>query len=174
MSAIAPAHFIFNMEIDEFSFVVTTSSIYQGMTLEDKKHEIDRIIEYMERDLQIEPKIAIMSSLRPTSHVGQYLILDDIALINQQLATYLKDKQYMVTEYYFEYETAVWAEANLIIPSMGLVGNAWMKALLYLGGWDLIACPYLDLGVAYEDGSRNEKDYFWHIIHCAAMVGEKK
>jgi hypothetical protein len=57
---------------------------------------------------------------------------------------------------------------------MGLVGNAWMKALLYLGGWDLIACPYLDLGVAYEDGSRNEKDYFWHIIHCAAMVGEKK
>jgi len=162
------------LEKGDYSFVVTTCSIYQGITLEDKKNEIDRIINYMRADLQIEPDIAIMSSLRPTSHIGQYPLLDDIAVINQQLAAYLKEKKYKVTEYYFEYETAVWQSANLIIPAMGLVGNAWMKALIYLGGWNLVACPYLDLGVAYEDGSRNEKDYFWHIVHCIAMVNEQK
>lgn len=162
------------MEKGESSFVVSTCSIYQGMSLEDKKAEVDRIISYMEESLKVEPNIGIMSSLRPTSHVGQYPTLDGIAEINSQLAEYLRGRGYKVREYYFEYETAVWEGANLIIPAMGLVGNAWMKALLYLGDWQLIACPYLDLGVAYEDGSRNEKDFFWHIVHCVAMVNGRK
>lgn len=162
------------LEKGEYSFVVTTCSIYQGITLEDKIYEVERIIRYMKDDLKVEPNIGIMSSLRPTSHIGQYPLLDDIASINQKLAAYLNSKGYKVKEYYFEYETAVWQGTNLIIPAMGLVGNAWMKALLYLGDWQLIACPYLDLGVAYEDGSRNEKDYFWHILHCAAMINGQK
>lgn len=158
------------MEKGEYSFVVSTSSIYQGMTLEDKKYEVDRIIKYMEDDLGVAPKIGLMSSLRPTSHVGDFKLLDDVAVINTNLALYLRNKGFDVKEYYFEYETAVWEKSNLIIPSMGLVGNAWTKALLYLGEWEMISCPYLDLGVAYEDGTRNEKDFFNHILHCVAMV----
>ena len=45
-----------------------------------------------------------------------------------------------------------------------------MKALMYLGEWKLLACPYLNMGVIYEDGSRNEKDFYWHIVHCVAMA----
>jgi len=162
------------LEKGDHSFVVSTCSIYQGMTLADKKNEVERIIKYMKEDLQVEPDIAIMSSLRPTSHVSQYPILDDLAAINQALAAYLKEKGYKVKEYYFEYESAVWQNANLVIPAMGLVGNAWLRALVYLGDWQMIACPYLDLDVAYEDGSRNEKDFFWHIVHCAAMINGRK
>ncbi len=158
------------MQKGEYCFVVSTSSIYQGMTLEDKIYEVDRIVKYIEQVLKIKPRIGIMSSLRPTSHVGQYKLLDDIAEVNKNLADYLKKHGYEVKEYYFEYETAVWDKVDLIVPSMGLVGNAWMKALLYLGDWKLLACPYLDMGVAYEDGSRNEKDFFWHIVHCVAMI----
>ncbi len=131
----------------------------------------------MEEDLGFPPKtekIGIMSSLRPTSHVGQYPLLDQMAKFNQDLAAYLRDRGYQAAEYYFEYETAVWNHADFIIPSMGLVGNAWMKALLYLGGWNLLACPYFDLGVVYEDGSRNEKDFFWHIVHAVAMANGLK
>jgi predicted methyltransferase MtxX (methanogen marker protein 4) len=161
------------LEKGEYSFVVSTCSIYQGITLEDKIYEVERLIKYMKEDLKVEPNIGIMSSLRPTSHVGQYPLLDGIAEINQKLTAHLKNKGYAVKEYYFEYETAVWSGANLIVPSMGLVGNAWLKALLYLGDWDLVACPYLDLGVAYEDGTRNEKDFFNHIMHCTAMINGK-
>lgn len=158
------------LEKGDYSFVTSTISIYQGMTLEDKKYEVDRIIRYMKEDLHLEPKIGVMSSLRPTSKVGKYKLLDDIAAINKQLVEYLRGEGHDVTEYYFEYETAVWNGSNFIIPSMGLVGNAWLKALLYLGDWKLLSCPYLDFGVVYEDGSRNEKDFFWHIVHAVAMA----
>lgn len=158
------------LQKDQYCFVASTCSIYQGMTLEDKKYEIDRLIRYMEEDIGLTPKIGVMSSLRPTSKVGKYPSLDSVADINRQLAEYLRNKGYDVKEYYFEYETAVWDGATLIVPSMGLVGNAWFKALLYLGGWNNLACPYLDLGVVYEDGTRNEKDFFWHIVHATAMA----
>lgn len=161
------------MEKGDYSFIVSTCSIYQGMTIEDKKFEIDRIIRYMEEDLGLVPKIGVMSTLRPTSKIGKYPLLDNMAKLNSELAAYLRGRGYDATEYYFEYETAVWNRANLIVPSMGLIGNAWMKALLYLGDWKLIACPYLDFGVAYEDGTRNEKDFYWHIVHAAAMANSR-
>ncbi|OGL67599.1 hypothetical protein A3B21_03230 [Candidatus Uhrbacteria bacterium RIFCSPLOWO2_01_FULL_47_24] len=162
------------LQKDQYCFVASTSSIYQGHTLEDKKYEIDRLIRYMEEDIGMIPKIGVMSSLRPTSKVGKYPLLDDIAAINTQLAEYLRGRGYDTKEYYFEYETAVWDGATLIVPSMGLVGNAWFKALLYLGGWNCLACPYLDLGVVYEDGTRNEKDFFWHIVHAVAMANSHR
>lgn len=161
------------MRKGDYSFIVTTCSIYQGMTLEDKIYEVDRTIKYMKEDLGIEPKIGIMSSLRPTSKVGKYPSLDEVAKVNAELNKYLQDKGYNSKEYYFEYETAVWDNCNVIVPSMGLVGNAWLKALLYLGDWNLLSCPYLDLGVVWEDGSRNEKDYYWHIVHAVAMCNKE-
>lgn len=154
----------------EYCFVASTCSVYHGMTLEDKIYEVERLIKYMKEDLGLEPRIGVMSSLRPTSKVGKYKQLDDLAELNRKLNEYLVSKGYDSKEYYFEYETAVWDHCTLIVPSMGLVGNAWIKALLYLGDWNLLACPYLDLGVVYEDGTRNEKDFFWHIVHAVAMA----
>jgi len=156
----------------EYCFAVTTCSIYQGMTIEDKIYEVDKVIKYMKEEIGVEPKIGIMSTLRPTSKVGKYKALDDAAEVNRQLARYLRDKGYDSTEYYFEYETAVWNGCNLIVPATGLVGNAWLKALLYLGDWEMLACNYLDLGVVYEDGTRNEKDFFWHIVHAVSMCNK--
>jgi len=161
------------LEKGEYSFIASSASIYHGMTFEDKKYEVERIIRYMREDLGVEPNIAIMSTLRPTSKVGKYPMLDDMATINEQLAKHLKEQGYKVNEYYFEYETAVWSGANLIVPSMGVVGNAFFRAMTYLGDWEFVSCPYLDLGVVYEDGSRNEKDFFWHIIHCASVINKK-
>ncbi len=156
-----------------YTFFVSSCSIYQGMTLEDKIFEIEKIISHMREDFGIEPKIGIMSSLRPSSKVGKYPALDEVARLNTALCVYLQKKGYDGKEYYFEYETAVWEGCNLIVPSMGLVGNAWLKALLYLGGWELIAANYLDLGVVYEDGTRNEKDFFWHIVHAIALLNNE-
>lgn len=160
------------LQKDNYCFFATTCSVYQGMTLDDKIYEVERNIKHMREEFGIEPKIGVLSSLRPTSKAGKYKLLDDLAALNTQLNEYLQKQGYDSKEYYFEYETAVWDGCNLIVPSMGLVGNAWMKALLYLGGWNLLACNYLDLGVVYEDGTRNEKDFYWHIAHAAALANK--
>lgn len=156
-----------------YSFCVTTCSIYQGLTYEDKKYEVDRTIRYMHEVLGVTPKIAIMSSLRPTSKRGYYPELDHYGELNTRLAETLAAEGHDVKEYYFEYETAVWEGRNLLVPASGLVGNAWFKALLYLGGWKLLGSEYLDMGVVYEDGTRNEKDFFYHVVHAVALCNSE-
>lgn len=158
----------------EYTFVVSTASVYHALTLEDKIYEVERIIKYMKEDLGLKPKIAVMGILRPSSKRGKYKTLDEITERCTKLYQHLTDEGYDAKEYYMEYETAVWEGCNLIVPSIGFVGNSWAKSLVYLGDWQAICCPYLDLGVVYEDGSRNEKDFYWHIIHAVAMVNSQK
>lgn len=160
------------MQKDNYTFLVASCSIYQGLNLDDKIYEVERIIKYMREDLKIEPSIAVMGILRPSSKRGKYKILDDITEQCTQFYSYFIKKGYNAKEYYMEYETAIWEKRNLIVSSTGLVGNSWVKALLYLGGWKLIACNYFDLGVVYEDGTRNEKDWYWHIIHAVALCNK--
>ncbi|MFC1663435.1 hypothetical protein ACFL04_04750 [Patescibacteria group bacterium] len=156
------------------SFVLTSASIYHDMTLDDKKYLADKTIQYMEEVLKIKPKIGVMSSRRPTGLVGQYPILEDFAKNSEGLATYLRGKGYEVKEVYIELETAVAWGANYIIPTIGMIGNVIFRSLAYLGGWKLISCPYLDLGVVYEDGSRNETNFYNHIVHAVAMLNTKE
>ncbi|MFA6215160.1 MAG: hypothetical protein WC768_01160 [Patescibacteria group bacterium] len=162
------------MQKGDYNFFLSTCSVYQGLNLEDKIYEVERTIRHMKEDFGIEPKIAVMGILRPSSHHGEYQILDNISEQCTQFYEYLTNKGYDAKEYYMEYETAVWEGRNLIVPSTGLVGNSWIKALLYLGGWNMLSANYLDLGVVYEDGTRNEKDFFWHIVHAVALCNSKK
>lgn len=158
---------------DKYTFVTSTASVYHALNFKDKVYEAEKIIEYIKKDLKIIPKIAVMGILRPTSKHGKYPILDEISNRCKKLFRYLKKRGCDVKEYYMEYETAIWEGRNLIIPSVGFVGNSWLKSLIYLGGWELMACPYLGLGVVYEDGSRNEKDFYWHTVHAVAMANKK-
>ena len=160
------------MKKGNYTFVPATLSVYQGLKLEDKIYEVERIIKYIKEVLGLEPKIAVMGVLRPSSHRGQYKMLDDVTEQCAKFNEYLVKKGYDSKEYYMEYETAVWEGRNLIVASTGFVGNSWIKALLYLGDWKLLGCAYLDLGVIYEDGTRNEKDYFYHIVHAVAMANK--
>lgn len=157
----------------KISIILVSGSIYHGLSLEDKIYEAERTIKYME-DFGIKPKIGIMSSRRPTGVVGEFPFLEELAQRCAGLAEHLRKKGYEVEEVYIELETAIKKGCNLIIPSLGLIGNAVFRALCYYGGWKLISCPYLDLGVVYEDGSRNERDFSYHIIHAVAMLNSQK
>lgn len=150
------------------TIVIGTCSIYHGISLEDKKYEADKLIAYME-SLGMIPKIAVMATRRPTSIVGEYALIEEGWGRAEELVAYLVGKGYNAKNYWFEYETAVAEGCNLILCSYGIVGNCFFRALVYLGGWEVLASPYLDVGVVYEDGSRNETDFFWHIVHAVAM-----
>ncbi|MFA6410168.1 MAG: hypothetical protein WCW26_01175 [Candidatus Buchananbacteria bacterium] len=159
----------------QYSFFCTTCSVYHGMNLEDKIYEVEHTIKHMKEQFGIEPKIAVMGILRPTSVRGKYQMLDNITEQCAKFNEYLVSKGYNSKEYYMEYETAVWEGCNLIVPSTGIVGNSWLKSLLYLGDWKFLACNHLNVGdIVYEDGTRNEKDYFWHIVHAVALCNNKK
>jgi len=160
--------YTFLMKKGKYSFFTTTSSVYQGLNMKDKIYEVERLIKYMKEELNIEPKIGVMGILRPSSKRGKYKILDKITKNCTEFYKYLTDKGYNAKEYYMEYETAVWENCNIIVPSIGFVGNSWIKALLYLGDWKLISCNYLDLGVVYTDGTRNQKNWYWHIVSAVA------
>jgi len=144
-----------------------TASIYQGLNLADKKYEADQIIKYL-TNLNIKPKIAVMSARRNTSIKNKFLMIERLHQQAEKLVKYLNQKGYQAKNYAFEYETAINDGCNLILCPLGIVGNAFLRALIYLGGWQIIASCYLGLGVVYEDGSRNETDFFWHIVHAAA------
>lgn len=155
-------------------FVMSEASIYHGMTYEDKLFLAERTIKYIEDDLGVKPKIAVMSARRPTSIVGEYPLIEEVDERCLKVADALEAKGYEVKRCYFEYEAALEWGANYIIPQMGMVGNAVFRALHYMSGWKILSCPYLDLGAVYEDGSRNQKDFFYQIVHAVAQVNTQK
>ena len=155
-------------------FAATSVSNYNALTLEQKRYEIFRVAEWMEDNLGIRPTIGIMSTRRLTGRVGEFGLLEEIAGRAQTVAEELRAQGYDVKEYYIEYEKAVWEGRQLICPSIGMIGNAWVKALAYLGGWRIVGAPYLDQEVYYDDSPRNWNGWFWPIISTAAWLNRGK
>jgi predicted methyltransferase MtxX (methanogen marker protein 4) len=154
--------------------MVTTESNYNGMTLEQKRYEIFQTAKWMENNLGIKPTIGITSTRRPSGRVGEFGLLEDIAQRCETVAKELARAGYDVKEYYIDYEKAIWEGRNMVCPSIGMIGNTWLKGLCYLGGWHLVAVPYLDQGVFYDDTPRNNKEWFWPIISTAAWMNRGK
>ena len=156
---------------DDKWFMLTSPSAYNALDYKNKKYEVEAAIKFMEEDLKIKPKIAVMSTMRLTGRRGEFELLDEVARRCQRLVNDLRKKRYEVIEYYNEYEKALWeGKCNLLVPSIGILGNAWGKSLFYLGGWHIVCCPYLDQGVVYDDTPRNNKYWFWPVISTAAWI----
>lgn len=155
---------------DDYWFCLSNPSNYNSLDAAHKKIEAERAARYMQEDLGIEPKIAVMSTRRLSGRVGEFGLIEEIAQSSQDTAEYLRNKGYDVKEYYIEYEKAIWEKRNLLVASSGMVGNSWNKALVYLGGWHVIHAPYLDKGAYYDDTARNTKEWFWQIVSMVAWI----
>lgn len=155
-----------------WSFVSGSPSLYQGMTLNYKIKETERLAKYIKEELGLEPKIAVMASRRPSGQAGKYPIIEEDFQRAEELTKYLLRKSYNVKNFYIEYEKAMEWGANLIMPPFGIVGNTIFRVLTYLAGWQLINTTFLDTGEVYEGGSRNENDYFNHIVVAVAAANK--
>ncbi|MBI5466220.1 MAG: hypothetical protein HY974_02950 [Candidatus Kerfeldbacteria bacterium] len=150
-------------------FTISSPSNYNSLTLEQKQAEAERAARWL-TDLGYIPKIGVASTRRLSGRVGEFGLLEEIAKYCEEAAEFLRGKGYDVTEYYIEYERAVWEGCNLIVPSIGMIANTWLKGLVYLGGWTLVCCPMLDEGSFYDDSPRNNVNWFWPIISTAAWI----
>ncbi|MFC1663434.1 hypothetical protein ACFL04_04745 [Patescibacteria group bacterium] len=150
-------------------FVVPSVSNYNAMTLESKKTEIEDAVGWLQK-LGFTPKIGITSTRRPSGRVGEFPMLEEIAQRCEETAVYLRGKGYDVEEYYIEYERAVWEGRNVVAPSVGIIGNTWIKGLTLVGDVTMVHTPYLNQGVPYDDTTRNNKNWFWPVISTAAWI----
>lgn len=158
---------------DNCWFVIPSASNYNAMILDSKIKEVERTAEWL-KDLGIKPKIGITSTRRLTGRVGDFGLIEEIAKRCEETANYMRDKGYEVKEYYIDYENAVWERCNLIAPSIGMIGNTWLKGLIYLGGWTIVAIPLLDEGTYYDNTPRNNNDWFWPILSTVAWINREK
>lgn len=159
---------------DRWSAAVAVSN-YNALDLESKRFEIDEGIKFLENELGIKPKIAILSTRRLTGRVGEFGLNEEIAQRCATIAEELKKRGYEVhDEYYINYEQAIKEECTLICPSIGMIGNTWAKALVYTGGWEWVFTPYLHEGGYYDSTPRNNTNFFWAVVSCAAWVNRGK
>jgi len=155
-------------------FAATSISNYNALTLESKRAEIFQTVQWLENSLGIKPTIGITSTRRPTGRVGEFGLLEEIAQRCETIAKELAEKGYDVKEYYIEYEKAVWEGRTLICPSIGMIGNTWIKALTYLGGWHWVGLAYLNQGVYYNNTPKSNKDWLWPVIFSVAWINRGK
>lgn len=153
-------------------FFLGVASNPEGQTLEDKIRITDVIVKWMKEDFGLEPKVAVMATCRPGSY-GKDPVMSKSYDEAEGLVKHLKDQGVEAKNVHIEIENAVtWA--NLIIPSNGTIGNQIFRAVIYLGKGKGLACPTIFPGVGiYEDDSRNEKDWYPHLIAASAWAAKK-
>ncbi len=161
------------MSKGDYWFAISNPSNYNSITSEAQVSEAERLAEYMQNNLKIKPKIAVMSTRRPSGRVGEFKMLEEIAIKCEKTAEVLRKKGYDVKEYYIEYETAVLEKRNIMVGSSGMVCNTWLKGLAYLGDWKITHVPYLDQGAYYDDCPRNNKNWFWPIVSTVAWINRE-
>ena len=110
-----------------------------------------------------------MATCRPGSY-GRDPVMSKSYDEAEAVVKHLTDKDVEAKNVHIEIENAVqWA--NVIMAANGTIGNQIFRAILYLGGGQNLACPTVFPGYGqYEDDSRNEQDWYPHIVAAAAYV----
>ena len=151
-------------------FFLLLCSNPEGQTLEDKIRYVDGTATWLAETFPgFTPKCAIMATCRPGS-VGRDPVMTKSYKEAEAVVKYLTDKGVEAKNVSIEIEKAVtWA--NVIMASNGTIGNQIFRAIVYLGGGKNLVCPTIFPGYGqYEDDSRNEQDWYPHIVAAAAYV----
>lgn len=161
-------------------FFVSEASNPGGWTKEEKIHNVEGIIEFM-KELGMEPKIGTIAGTRHGTYerkkevkTGVVGILNKTYEEAEIVANYFKEKGYDAKNYAIELNGAVEDSCNILVPPNGMVGNQWFRALCLIGGGKILIASRSNLPHVYEDNSRNEKEFEYHIKWAAAWANSKK
>lgn len=153
-------------------FFLCLASNPEGQTLEDKIRIVDGVTTWMEKEFNMEPKVAVMATCRPGS-VGKDPVMTKSYEDAEKIVEFLKEKNIEAKNIHIELQSAVpWA--NVVAASNGTIGNQIFRALVFLGGGKNIITPTFFPGKGiYEDNSRNEIDWYNHIVFACALANSK-
>lgn len=154
-------------------FFLTMASNPEGQTPEDKIRIMDGVTTWMKEEFKVDPKVAVMATCRPGS-VGKDPVMTKSYEEAEKVVGFLTKKGIEAKNIHIELQSALpWA--NLIMASNGTIGNQIFRALVFLGGGKNLITPTFFPGKgAYEDNSRNETDYYDHIVFACALANSNR
>jgi len=156
-------------------FFLTMASNPDGQDLQDKLRFVDGITEWLSKEFKIKPKVAVMACCRPESY-GKDPVMTQTYDEAEAVVKHLEEKGIEAKNVNVEIEKAIEWGANLILPARGTIGNQIFRVLYYLCGGKNLASPTLfkkdTQYIGYEDNSRNETDWFPHLIFACAWINK--
>jgi predicted methyltransferase MtxX (methanogen marker protein 4) len=160
-------------------FFLGAASNPDGWTTESKLHLTKQFVDFC-HDWDIVPRVAVLTGVRHDTYTRKQEITDGIeGILNQ---TYI-DAEWLVKTLSQEgVETKNWAidsdialqeGYNIIIAPNGMVGNQMFRMILATGGRILFG-THLQKLYPYEDNSRNEKDFVYHVKWLVALINKRR
>lgn len=160
-------------------FFIEPISNPDGWTKEERLLRVSELVEFVVK-WEITPKIAVYAGVRHETYERRKGNREGVAgLLNQ---TY-EDADWIVGELSkrgweaknctIELDAAVQDGYNIHVPVNGMVGNQASRGVL-AGGGAIVAVPRLGLSRLYEDNTRTEKDFEFHIQWLVAQINRRK
>lgn len=160
-------------------FFLSPASNPEGWEKEERLRIAKGIAEFV-KEWGIEPQIAVFTGERHDTYPRRKHIREGVVgILNKTyedaewIAGELKKKGYEAKNMAIDLNPAVEAGYNILIPVNGMVGNQIFRVILFCGG-KLLACTRLGLSRNYEENSRTEKDFEFHVKWLVAMINKRK
>jgi len=160
-------------------FFLSPGSNPEGWEKEERLFIAEQIAEFA-KGLGIKPIIAVFAAERHETYPRKKHIRDGVVgILNKTyedaewIVAELVKKGYSAKNWAIDLNPAIEAECNIIVPVNGMVGNQIFRAL-YVCGSKMLACPRLGLPHCYEDNSRTERDFEFHVKWLVSWINSKK
>jgi len=160
-------------------FFITAASNVEAWDKVERMEATKNIALFV-KEWGIKPKIAVFTGRRHETYPRKKDIRDGVdGILNKTyedaewIVAELKKAGFDAKNWAIDLNPAVEAGYNILCPVNGLVGNQMFRVLLFCGG-KVLACTRLGYSRSYEDNSRTEKDFEFHIKWLVAMINKKK
>ena|SRR3989339_515066 len=166
---------------DTFSrqFFMSPVSNPEGWEKEERLKIAEGIAEFA-KQYGISPKIAVLAAERHDTYPRKKHIREGVVgILNKTyedaewLVEKLTEKGYETKNWAIDFNPAIENGYNVVIPVNGMVGNQMFRAMHICGG-KILAAPRLGLSRCYEDNSRTERDFDYHVKWLVAWINSKK
>lgn len=159
-------------------FFMAPVSNREAWDLEEKLQQVIGTAKFI-KEWGVEPKVAITTGIRIPTYERKKDVKDGwVGMLNkthedaEHLVAELKKEGIGAKNYEIESNTALKDGCNLLIAPNGMVGNQMFRMLLFSGA-KILAATRVGLSKFYEENSRTEKDFEFHVKWIAAMINKK-
>jgi predicted methyltransferase MtxX (methanogen marker protein 4) len=160
-------------------FFIGVVSNIEGWEKEERYEYAKKIAQFM-KEWDFEPKIAVLTGRRHDTYPIKKDLKDKVnAILNQTyedaewIVKKLEEDGYEAKNWAIDLNPAIESGFNLIIPPNGMVGNQIFRTVLFCGGKFLFG-TYIGLSHPYEQNSRTEKDFDYHIKWLSAVINKRE
>lgn len=160
-------------------FFLSPLSNPAGWTKEERLEDAENIANFI-KEWNVEPQIAVYAGERHETYARKKDIKNGVT--GELNKTYedaewivesLKNQGFKAKNWSIDLNVAIEEGCNLHIPVNGMVGNQIFRIILSSGG-RILAMTRRGLSRHYEDNSRTEKDFTFHVKWLVALINKDK